>query len=35
MTIINTGFGAYPKVKYILQSPQNLQFFVSIIRKKL
>jgi hypothetical protein len=36
MAVVNTGFGAYPKVKYLEQSPKNFQFCVSIeIKKKL
>ncbi len=35
MAIVNTGFGAYPKVKCLEQSPQNLQFCVSIIKEKI
>jgi len=36
MAIVNTGFGAKPKVKCLEQSPQNFQFCVTIeIKKKL
>ncbi len=35
MAIFNTDFGAYLKVKYLEQSPQNLQFCVSIFKEKI
>jgi hypothetical protein len=30
MAIVNTGFGAKPKMKCLEQRPQNFQFYVSI-----